>query len=198
MKVLVISALVCLSLGLSLAEKPKIICYWDNSQNGPSKLKAEDIDATLCTHFHYAFFVIDDKHNSIVDASGKDQPEIYKTLLGLKKKNPHLKVIPSVGGWGHPNDKFSYVVNNPDVRKKWIENTLKVVQKYDFDGLDLDWEYPVCWLSNCSAGPESDHVNYGKFIKVTANYSNCAIVGQMSSALDKPMFDKHSCDRNYV
>ena len=158
-----VAALTLLSLAGTSLSKPKVICYWANW----SGLKAQDIDASLCTHLHYAFFVVDDQNNVIKDSAGHPQPELYNSLLALKKKNPDLKVIPSVGGWGHPDIKFSNIVSNPQLRTKFIDNTLQLLKKYNFDGLDLDWEYPVCWMGNCSAGPPSNKQNYGIFVKVT-------------------------------
>ena len=35
----------------------------------------------------------------------------------------------------------------------------------DFDGLDLDWEYPKCWQVDCSAGPSTDKENFAALVK---------------------------------
>lgn len=31
---------------------------------------------------------------------------------------------------------------NDALRQKFVQNALNFVRKYDFDGFDLDWEYP--------------------------------------------------------
>ncbi|CAG2171214.1 unnamed protein product [Oppiella nova] len=153
-----IAVQLCVTWG---ATKPRVVCYWANW----GSMTPEQIDPTLCTHIHYAFHVMDDKHNTIVDSKGSPQPDLYNRLLALKQKNPELQVVVSVGGWGQPDIKFSRVVNSPELRKGFIANTIAYIQKYKFDGLDIDWEYPVCWTGNCTAGPKSDRENYGVFVK---------------------------------
>ena len=50
----------------------------------------------------------------------------------------------AIGGWNDSQgDKYSRLVNNPDARKKFIDHALRFIEKYNFDGLDLDWEYPA-------------------------------------------------------
>lgn len=52
----------------------------------------------------------------------------------------------AIGGWNDSQgDKYSKLVNNPAARRRFIEHILKFLEKYNFDGLDLDWEYPKCW-----------------------------------------------------
>ena len=70
--------------------------------------------------------------------------EFYKKVTNLRKHG--VKVTVALGGWNDSKgNKYSRLVNNPTSRKKFTDEVMKFIEKYDFDGLDLDWEYPVCW-----------------------------------------------------
>lgn len=70
--------------------------------------------------------------------------EFYERVTAYKKKG--LKVSLALGGWNDSQgDKYSRLVNNPAARARFIRHALEFLEKYDFDGLDLDWEYPKCW-----------------------------------------------------
>lgn len=70
--------------------------------------------------------------------------EFYERVTAYKKKG--LKVSLALGGWNDSQgDKYSRLVNNPAARARFIKHALGFLEKYDFDGLDLDWEYPKCW-----------------------------------------------------
>ena len=65
-------------------------------------------------------------------------------VTSLKKYG--IKVNVAIGGWNDSEgDKYSRLVNNPSARRKFVDHVIGFIEKYNFDGLDLDWEYPSCW-----------------------------------------------------
>ena len=64
-----------------------------------------------------------------------------------KKRKIDIPIVTQVtlalGGWNDSKgDKYSRLVNNPAARARFIEHVIGFIEEHDFDGLDLDWEYP--------------------------------------------------------
>jgi chitinase len=77
----------------------------------------------------------------------------YK-LRQLKAANPHLKNMISVGGWSWSN-RFSDMAATAVTRHTFADSAVKFLREYGFDGIDIDWEYPVeGGLSSNSKRPE--------------------------------------------
>ncbi|WP_336782462.1 glycosyl hydrolase family 18 protein [Paenibacillus illinoisensis] len=90
-----------------------------------------------------------------------DQPYAgnINQLNKLKQINPNLKTIISVGGWTWSN-RFSDVAATSATREVFANSAVDFLRKYNFDGVDLDWEYPVSGgLDGNSKRPE-DKQNY--------------------------------------
>ena len=66
----------------------------------------------------------------------------FGELRRLKRQYPHLKTLISVGGWTW-SDKFSDVALTAESRQKFARSCVDFMRKYGFDGIDIDWEYPV-------------------------------------------------------
>lgn len=57
-----------------------------------------------------------------------------------------IKVSLAIGGWNDSaGDKYSRLVNDPAARSRFVSHVVTFLEKFGFDGLDLDWEYPKCW-----------------------------------------------------
>lgn len=105
-------------------------------QNGP--LQAGQVDAHGMTRINYAFATI--KNGRMVLAGESDGANLAQ-LTALRKQNPSLAVLVSVGGWlGSGN--FSDVALNAQSRSVFIDSAIEVLKNYDLDGIDVDWEYP--------------------------------------------------------
>ncbi|XKL60517.1 hypothetical protein PGB90_007574 [Kerria lacca] len=146
----------------------KVICYFTNwawYRQGNGKYMVNDIEPDLCTHIIYAFAVLDP--NSLVikphDSWADIDNQFYEKVVSLKKRN--IKILLAIGGWNDSaGSKYSRLVNSKQARSKFITHVIQFLKKYDFEGLDVDWEYPKCWQVNCKLGPTSDKKAFADFI----------------------------------
>ena len=65
----------------------------------------------------------------------------FKAIYKLKKENRHLKVLLSIGGWTY-SPSFHPVVVSPQLRARFVESSIKLLEDHGLDGLDVDYEYP--------------------------------------------------------
>lgn len=96
------------------------------------------IDAHKLTHVNYAFALVSD--SGTVYFRNPGAPGHLAQLQALKARNPRLKILVSVGGWGA--DNFSDAAVSDTARERFARSAAEMVAHYALDGVDLDWEYP--------------------------------------------------------
>lgn len=124
------------------------------------------IDPTLCTHLIYTFVGLDDGNDikvldpwaDLSDGGGKDG---FNKFNQLRKISPDIKTLIAIGGWNQGSEKYSHMANTDDSRKQFAKNAVAFVEKYNFNGLDIDWEYP-----GQRGGNKCDVKNYIELLKV--------------------------------
>ena len=90
--------------------------------------------------------------------------EFYKKVTALKSRKK--KVLLAIGGWNDSEgDKYSRLVNSKTSRRTFVTQVVSFLEDNNFDGLDLDWEYPKCWQVDCSLGPKEDKQGFTDLIK---------------------------------
>jgi chitinase len=118
-------------------QKPVIIAYVGGFRG--DLLQIDSIDAERLSHINYAFVDVKDNrawlHNEATDTLN------FVRLNQLKKRNPDLKIIISIGGWSWSKN-FSDAVLTDSSTANFAKSGVDIVAKYDLDGVDIDWEYP--------------------------------------------------------
>lgn len=102
-------------------------------------LKTERIEAGKLTHINYAFVNIKDGKAFL--SNEKTDSTNFRKLNLLKKINPDLKILISIGGWAW-SENFSDAVLTDVSRKIFAKSSVDIIRKYKLDGVDIDWEYP--------------------------------------------------------
>lgn len=71
----------------------------------------------------------------------------YRIITQLKRKFPGLKIILSVGGGADidpdaETNKYLNVLESSAGRIAFINSAYSLIKTYDFDGIDLAWQFP--------------------------------------------------------
>ncbi|XP_051849000.1 oviduct-specific glycoprotein-like isoform X3 [Antechinus flavipes] len=133
-----------LLLQLQLGPASKLVCYftsWSRQRPSPASFFPNDVDPYLCTHVVYAFASM--KDNKIVPKEKDDEKEIYPQLMSLKKRNPDLRILLSIGGWYFGTSRFTTMMSTFQNRQAFIASVLVLLRAHGFDGLDLFFLYPT-------------------------------------------------------
>jgi chitinase len=88
------------------------------------------------THINYSFLV--------PNADGTFAPLNNAWKLESIVESAHsqnVRVSVAVGGWGW-DDQFEQMASDPESRTSFVKNLKSVVDQYQLDGVDIDWEYP--------------------------------------------------------
>lgn len=104
---------------------------------GPQQV--DSFAAEQLTHIIFSFCHLQGAQLHIDDA--RDTLTI-QNLVALKKRNPSLKVLLSLGGWGGCQT-CSDVFANKKMRKEFAISVKQITDYFGTDGIDLDWEYPA-------------------------------------------------------
>jgi chitinase len=147
----------CLRADTPSLSKKQIIAYIFPKDRiiAPGEISAEKL-----TRINYAFANL--QNNQIVEGFAHDA-ENFAVLNALKRNNPSLTVLVSIGGWTWSGN-FSKMALTQHSRKVFIDSAVKFIEKYQLDGLDIDWEYPGMPGDNHAFLPQ-DKQNYTLLLK---------------------------------
>lgn len=79
-----------------------------------------------------------------------------------------VKVLLSVGGWEDSNN-FPEVAASQTTRAAFAHSCLEIAKLYDFDGMDIDWEYPGYAEHK---GTRDDKHNFTTLLQITRDSLN--------------------------
>jgi chitinase len=119
------------------AQKPVVFTYVGGYRGNIINVKS--IQAKKLTHILYAFADVY-KNRAHLNYPKTDDINL-RNLSALRKVNPDLKLLISVGGLGWSRN-FSTMGLKAETRRLFAVSCRELVLKYRLDGIDIDWEFP--------------------------------------------------------
>lgn len=115
-------------------KKMSVIAYYAGRTSMIDSFEVEKL-----THLIFCFCHL--KGNELSVGNARDSATIQR-MVALKARNPQLKIILSLGGWGGCQT-CSTVFLTKKGRKAFARSVRDLNNYFGTDGIDLDWEYPA-------------------------------------------------------
>jgi len=122
-------------------QQDKIVAGYYASWAAYSGYSPLDMPAGKLTHINYAFADIGPDLKIAIGDPAIDEAN-FQELRQLKQQYPHIKTLISVGGWTW-SGRFSDAALTQASRAAFADSVVTFIKKHGFDGVDIDWEYPV-------------------------------------------------------
>ena len=114
--------------------KPQVIAYYAGDEKSINEFDLKGVDQIIYSFLHL-------KGNKLAIDNEKDSLTLIN-LINQKNRYPKLKVLVSLGGWGGC-ETCSDVFSSEKSRIEFAISTADIIESFDADGIDLDWEYPA-------------------------------------------------------
>ena len=157
LKAIILTLCSFIIIDVIVAQNPckEVVGYYPNWQwyDRGKLVNPATIDYSRYTILNYAFF----KPEADGSISGTDpwaddnlllgemdwqtnQPDFTTSIIYHAQQNG-VKILPSIGGWTLSNN-FPSIAADPVKRAQFAQSCVNLISTYQFDGIDLDWEYP--------------------------------------------------------
>jgi len=133
MKKIILILLIFISCTNNSDIKPQVIAYYAGDEKSIDEFNLDGVDQIIYSFLHL-------KGNKLAIDNEVDSLTLLN-VVNQKKKYPKLKVLVSLGGWGGCktcSDAFS----TEEGRVEFAISTANIIELFNADGIDLDWEYP--------------------------------------------------------
>ncbi|XP_008560095.1 probable chitinase 2 [Microplitis demolitor] len=143
------------SLAIRESSRPRhdriVSCYlasWAQYRPGKGQFQIDNLHPEHCTHIIYSFAGLNattwtirslDPWADLEENYGKGS---YKKITDLRRTHQGLKVSLAIGGWNEASANYSALAASPQRRNVFVTSVINFLTTYNFDGLDLDWEFP--------------------------------------------------------
>jgi len=142
-------------------DKKVIMAYYAGNHEQIKKYPVEKL-----THIIYSFLRLNG-NRLFINPNNNDDLNL-KTLSDLKQNNPHLKIMVAFGGWAGC-ESCSDIFSSDKNRIAFAKSVKKVLEIYNLDGIDLDWEYPAIQGEIGHAFKPEDKQNFTALIQELRN-----------------------------
>lgn len=136
----------------------------------------DNIDFNGLTHIIYAFLK-PNPDGTLIDIT---KPDRLNELVEKAHEND-VKVVIAIGGWSYKDVPIQGIFETLATSDKGIENfvndAIKYVNKYNLDGIELDWEYPN---EQSAANYEKLVVALGDALRENGKSFSAALAGSWS------------------
>lgn len=139
----------------SQKKQVQVIGYYAGTPQRLDSFPIEKLDIIIFSFGHL-------KGDSLHLYSARDTATLQR-MVALKTRNPALKVMISLGGWGGCAS-CSDVFSSAKSRKNFALSVRKMMNDFRADGIDMDWEYPVIEGYPGHKYQQEDKENFTKLI----------------------------------
>lgn len=125
--------------------------FWADSE--PASLPYETL-----THVLFAFVYVQPDGRVTVEY-GREKLEAFRAI---RDQHPDTRFVLSVGPPSEPS-RFASAAATQERRERFAKTTADLLETYDFDGIDVDWEYP-------GQGGDEEYRHFTKLLGTTRQH----------------------------